>query len=190
MCEAGRIRHHLKHNLWKRESAIVFTGFQALGTLGRTLIDGAANVTLFSEEIAVNCRIYSFKGMSAHADMDCLHKWIDAFESRPERVFVVHGENDVSLSFADRLVGEGYRAVAPKFSSIYYLLTGETIFEGRELIKRSEPDYAKRESPVYQRLMLAGTRLLEVITRNKGGANKELAKFADQIDALSTKWNR
>ena len=191
MCEAGRIRHHLKHNLWRRESAVIFTGFQALGTLGRTLVDGdVSSVTLFGEEIAIRCRIFNFRGMSAHADRDGLLKWIGAYKTKPEQVFVVHGEHDICSSFTLRLIEEGYRAIAPKYSAIYDLLTNELVFEGRDIIRRGEPEYARREAPAYRRLMLAGTRLIEVITRNRGGANKDLAKFADQIDALSNKWDR
>ena len=192
MCDAGRIRHHLKHNLWRRECAVVFSGFQANGTLGRTLIDGiASNVTLFGEEIAVRCRIFNFRTMSAHADKDGLLKWIGAFESALSRVFVVHGEHDICAAFSVLLGELGYNAVAPKYSAIYDLLSNEMILEGRDIVRRGEPEYvARRETPVYQRLMLAGTRLIEVITRNKGGANKDLGKFADQIDALSNKWDR
>ena len=191
MCEAGRIRHHLKHNLWRHECAVIFTGFQAQGTLGRILVDGTVpNVTLFGENIAVKCKIINLRGMSAHADRNGLLKWVGAFAPKPEQVFVVHGEQDICAAFTLRLIEEGFRAVAPKYSAIYDLLTGAAVFEGRDLIRRGEPDYAKRESPVYQRLMVAGTRLIEIITRNRGGANKDLAKFADQIDALSDKWDR
>ena len=192
MCEAGRIRHHLKHNLWRRESTVVFTGYQALGTLGRILADGeATSVSLFGEEIIIRCSIVSMRSMSAHADKEGLLKWVNAFDPKPERVFVVHGENDVCESFTVKLIEVGHRAIAPKYSAIYDLLNNETVFEGRDIIKRDTSDYAmKRESPVYQRLMLAGTRLIEVITRNKGGTNKDLSKFADQVDALSTKWER
>jgi len=192
MCDAGRIRHHLKHNLWRSESAVVFTGFQAFGTLGRTLVDGIErSVTLFGEEIAINCKIHNFRSMSAHADREGLLKWIYAYEKKPETVFVVHGERDTCKSFTARLVGEGYHAIAPKYTSIHNLLTGETLFEGRDVTLREERVQAPyRESAVFRRLMLAGTRLIEVITRNSGGANKDLAKFADQIDALVKKWDR
>jgi len=192
MCEAGRIRHHLKHNLWRRECAVVFTGFQALGTLGRTLVDGVvSNVSLFGEDIAIRCQIFNFRGMSSHADREGLLQWIGSFETVPESVFVVHGEREICKSFTARLIGEGYRAIAPKYSAIFDLLTGETVFEGRDIVQREDVDSVeRRESAVYQRLMLAGTRLIEVITRNRGGANKDLAKFADQIDSLAGKWDR
>jgi len=192
MCDAGRIRHHLKHNLWRQECSVVFTGFQALGTLGRILVDGDLNaVKLFGEEIAIRCQIHNFRSMSSHADREGLLKWIDAFEKKPDKVFVVHGENEICKTFTARLIGEGYDAVAPKYTSIHDLMTGDVVFEGRELVYRSEQKAdAPRESAVYRRLLLTGTRLVEVITRNKGGANKDLAKFADQIDAMIKKWDR
>jgi len=192
MCDAGRIRHHLKHNLWRQECAVVFTGFQALGTLGRTIVDGVvSSVSLFGEEIAVRCQIHNFRNMSSHADREELLKWIDSFKKRkPECVFVVHGEDQTCKNFALRLVEQDYKAIAPKYSSIYDLETYEPIFEGKELVRRSEMDRERRDSPVFQRLMLAGMRLVEVISRNKGGTNKDLAKFADQVDSLSNKWDR
>ena len=192
MCDAGRVRHHLKHNLWRKECAVVFTGFQALGTLGRIIVDGeVSKVTLFSEEIAIRCQIYNFRSMSSHADKEGLGKWIGAFEKKPEHVFVVHGEEESCKSFATRLAGLGYNAVAPKYSAIFDLLTGTALYEGRDLVRRGAPDYMeRRESSVYQRLLLAGTRLIEVITRNRGGANKDLAKFTEQIDSLINKWDR
>ena len=192
MCDAGRIRHHLKHNLWRHECAVIFTGFQAQGTLGRIIVDDLSPfITLFGEEIAIRCQIHNFRSMSAHADMDGLLEWIGAFEEKPECVFVVHGEEEICKSFTNHLILQGHRAIAPKFTSIYDLLTNETVFEGRDLKRRSEiRPFSRRDSAVYQRLMLAGTRLIEVITRNREGTNKDLAKFADQIDSLSSKWDR
>ena len=90
MCDAGRIRHHLKYNLWRRESTIVFVGFQSPGTLGRTLLDGAKSVKLFGEEVAVLAEIENFKGLSSHADRDHLIQWAQSFEN-PAHFFVVHG---------------------------------------------------------------------------------------------------
>jgi len=192
MCDAGRIRHHLKHNLWRSECTVVFTGFQALGTLGRTIVDETATaVKLFGEEIAIKCKIRNLRHVSSHADREGLLKWIETFENKPEKVFVVHGERDVCKMFTARLIGEGYNAISPKYTSIHDLITGDVVFEGRDLIQRDpQAQLKQRESAVYQRLMMAGARLIEVITRNRGGANKDLAKFADQIDALSGKWDR
>jgi len=192
MCDAGRVRHHLKHNLWREDSSVVFTGFQAQGTLGRTLVDGEQRVVkLFGEEIAIRCQISNFRSMSSHADREGLLKWLSAFDKKPEKVFVVHGERDICKLFTARLLGEGYNAIAPKYTSMHDLLTGEMVFEGQDLINKSEQTTdIPKESAVYQRLMFTGTRLIEVITRNRGGANKDLAKFADQLNDLIKKWER
>jgi len=128
--------------------------------------------------------------MSSHADREELLQWIDHYKKKPECVFVVHGEDETCKAFALRLIEQDFKAIAPKYSSIYDLETYEPISEGQDLIRRSDMRTERRESPVFQRLMFAGMRLVEVISRNKGGTNKDLAKFADQIDALSSKWDR
>jgi metallo-beta-lactamase family protein len=100
MCEAGRIRHHLRHNLGREECAILFTGFQAGGTLGRRLVDGAHSVRLFGDTVPVRARIHTLGGLSAHADQRALLAWLGGFRRPPERTFVVHGEEAASLAFA------------------------------------------------------------------------------------------
>jgi metallo-beta-lactamase family protein len=106
MCEGGRIRHHLKHNLWRRECSVIFVGFQAKGTLGRKIVDGEKSVMIFGEEIAVRAKVYTIGGFSAHADQKELLEWLSAFRNKPE-VFVVHGEEETALLFAD-LVRQRY----------------------------------------------------------------------------------
>ena len=91
MCEAGRIRHHLMHNLWRPECTVCFVGYQAVGTLGRKLIEGAGAVKLFGENITVNAKIEVLNGISGHADMNGLIRWLEGFETDLERVIVVHG---------------------------------------------------------------------------------------------------
>ncbi len=114
MCEGGRIRHHLKHNLWRPECSIIFTGFQAKGTLGRKIIDGLKIVNVLGEEIAVKARVYTIGGFSAHADQQELLEWLGAFSNSPE-VFVVHGEENVSLEFADTIKDRfNYKTYVPK----------------------------------------------------------------------------
>ncbi|MDR1271481.1 MAG: MBL fold metallo-hydrolase [Clostridiales Family XIII bacterium] len=100
MCEAGRVRHHLKHNLWNPKSSIVFVGYQAENTLGRKIIEGARSVILFGEEIYVNAEVYNLHGFSAHADRDGLLKWVKAFTKKPEALFLVHGELEAKKDFA------------------------------------------------------------------------------------------
>ena len=103
MCEAGRIRHHLKHNLWDKRNSIIFVGYQAEGTLGRYLINGADKVTLFGEEIAVNAEIYNLEGFSGHADQNGLLNWVTHFQQKPKQIFLVHGETDSKKIFAELL---------------------------------------------------------------------------------------
>ncbi len=188
MCEAGRIRHHLKHNLWRRDSTVLFVGYQANGTLGRMLVDGAKEVKLFGETIEVRARIRKLDGISGHADKNGLIKWIGAFSEKPKKVFIVHGEDQVCDSFCDCLRSEyGYQAVAPYSGAMYDLLTGDCIREG---VRRKKPVPKKPATGVYARLLAAGQRLLTVIRHNEGGANKDLAKLADQINSLCDKWDR
>ncbi len=191
MCEAGRIRHHLKHNLWRQECSIIFVGFQAAGTLGRILLDGARQVKLFGEEISVKAHIYNFRGLSAHADKEGLLWWIHSFREKPKQVFVVHGENETCLSFVKTLAEEGFSAWAPNFEAIYDLASGSILDEGIEYEKlRPKSDKTARASYAYARLLQAVEQLQEVAKHNEGGANKDLAKFADQILALAQKWDR
>lgn len=103
MCEAGRIKHHLKHNLWRKESTILFVGYQAPGTLGRRIVDGAKTVNIFGEEISVNARIEMIEGFSGHADRDGLLEWVGKFKKKPEKIFVVHGEEEVMNQFSSLL---------------------------------------------------------------------------------------
>lgn len=100
MCEAGRIRHHLKHNLWDLRNSIVFVGYQAEGTLGRRLIEGAEEVVLFGEVIKVQAQIHNLQGFSGHADRDGLFGWLSSFIRRPEQIFLVHGEKEAKEDFA------------------------------------------------------------------------------------------
>ncbi len=103
MCTAGRIKHHLKHNLWRKECSVVIVGFQAEGTLGRRIVDGARWVRIFGDDIAVAADIYTIGGLSAHADRDGLLAWAGNFRDPPARVFVAHGEESVSIGFAQTL---------------------------------------------------------------------------------------
>lgn len=114
MCEAGRIKHHLKHNLWKKEATVIFSGFQALGTLGRSILDGARHVTIFGEQIDVLCRIEKLQGISGHADQEGLLKWITSFTKKPKQIFVNHGEGEVASYFATLIKRElNINAYAP-----------------------------------------------------------------------------
>ena len=101
MCNAGRIKHHLANNLGRKECAVLFTGFQAAGTLGRRIVDGAKSVRIFSEEIPVRAKIHTIGGLSAHADQAELLAWLHHFRRPPKQTFVVHGEAAAAAAFRD-----------------------------------------------------------------------------------------
>lgn len=191
MCEAGRIRHHLKHNLWRPECAIVFVGFQANGTLGRIILDGAKKVKLFGEEIAVLASVHNFRGLSAHADRDGLLKWINSFEKKPEEVFVIHGENEVCEEFVKTLNGLGFSAMAPELEASYDLKNGDLIKSGFTPEKKTfHYEKAKAVPYSYANLLDAIEHLKSVAHTNEGGANKDLQRFAEEINNLTKRWQR
>lgn len=188
MCEAGRIRHHLKHNLWRPECTILFVGYQAAGTLGRVLIDGVDEVKLFGESVGVRADIRQLPGLSGHADKNGLIEWVNAFEKKPDRVFVVHGEDSVCNLFTECLkIEHGQNAYAPYSGTRVDLITNTIEYEAAPVVVKKRVFIV---SDVFQRLLAAGQRLISVIHKNEGGANKDLAKFADQINALCDKWER
>ena len=188
MCDAGRIRHHLKHNLWRPESTILFVGYQAEGSLGRRILDGASHVKLFGEEISVRARIVRFHGLSSHADRDGLVRWINNYTPKPQQVFVVHGEARAAENYAQTLTELGFSAHAPNYEEVYDLLEDRMIAPGIVLEPKEAP--VDPGSPAYRRLEDIGQKLMAVIANNKGGTNKDLGKFADQIRALISKWDR
>ena len=187
MCDAGRIRHHLKHNLWRKECAIVFVGYQAEGSLGRALLEGAKSVKLFGEEIAVNARIVNFKGLSSHADRDHLLAWARHFAPRPRHIFVVHGEASVTEIFAQHLRDAGISAHAAEYEEVYDLAADRMLSAGVPLPPKP---VSASGSPAYRKLEAAGQDLLEAIRHNKGGTNKDLAQFEKELLALVRKWDR
>ncbi len=188
MCEAGRIRHHLKHNLWRHECTILFVGYQAVGTLGRMLVDGVEEVRLFGEPIEVRADIMKLIGMSGHADKNGLLDWVGGFRKKPEKIFVVHGEDSVCTLFTECLKGEyGHNAYAPYSGTRFDLISGEFICEAKPIPVKKK---AHAVATVFTRLLAAGQRLMAVIHKNEGGANKDLARFADQINSLCDRWDR
>ncbi len=189
MCEAGRIRHHLKHNLWRKDSTILFVGYQAEGTLGRTLIQGAKTVKLFGEEIAVNATIETMDGISGHADRDMLLGWLGNLKNKPEMVFVNHGNDLVCDEFAQTIIKElTIPATAPYNGASYELKEFKCLEFGNTVKLKTKVN--KKAKAVFDRLVQAGQRLLNVIEQNRGCANKDIAKFADQINELCNKWER
>ena len=187
MCDAGRIRHHLKHNLWREECTILFVGYQSVGTLGRALVEGADEVKLFGETIQVRAQIRKLAGLSGHADKEGLIEWIQAFEEKPKKVFVVHGEDSACTAFTECLKIEyGQRAYAPYSGTEFDLISNKFTYEAAPVAVKKK---TKPATGVFERLLASARRLLALVTKSEGVmTNKDMAKFADQINSLCDKW--
>lgn len=190
MCDAGRIRHHLKHNLWREECAIVFVGYQGEGTLGRHLLNGAKQVKLFGEEIAVNASIHNFKGLSSHAGREHLLRWVDHIKNpEPKQIFVVHGDAQVTEIFANTLREKGLSAHAPLYEEVFDLANNVMLAAGVEIApKKVSYESEGHISTAYHELETAAIDLMSVIRASRGMSNKELKKMATQLRAVAEKW--
>lgn len=187
MCEAGRIRHHLKHNLWRPECTVLFVGYQAEGTLGRIIYEGAKKVKLFGEEIEVKAEICYLPGVSGHADKNGLIDWLSGFEKKPKRIFVNHGDDDSCTAFTESLKQLGYNAFAPYSGSIYSLFDDnmELITEGIPIVETESG--SQRTSTLHSALVSSAEDLLSLVKTLKGRPNREIAALTDQIRALLQK---
>lgn len=190
MCDAGRIRHHLKHNLWRPECTILFAGYQAVGTLGRSLLEGAQVVKLFGETIDVEAHIEKLDGISGHADMNGLITWVSAFKEKPSQVFLVHGDDDVCTSFAGLLHTDyGFETAAPFSGSVYDLAAGAWLKQTVGVPLRRETERQKENRTIFELLVAAGECLMRVIRKNRECANKDIKKFTADVNALCDKWD-
>ena len=193
MCDAGRIKHHLKHNLWDPRNTILFVGYQAVGTLGRALIEGAADVKLFGEPVHVAAHICQMPGISGHADVNGLLDWAKAFEEKPQKVFVTPGDDKVTEIFAKRLTDElGYDTMAPFSGTVYDLADDVCLYEakGVKIQKASASPKATRAARAFEKLLALGYRLITVIRKNEGTPNKDLERFSRDVQSLCDKWDR
>ena len=190
MCEAGRIRHHLKHNLWRSESVILFVGYQAEGSMGRKLQEGAKSVKLFGEAIAVNAEIATLNGTSGHADREGLLNWVLGFRQKPGMVFVNHGDEQSCEAFRAKLEELGYYAEAPYSGTEYDLLTGKLLVytEGKKIDRAAAFKGAQRANAVYNELVAAAEELLALVKKRRGNTNKDNSRLTDQIRSLIQKW--
>jgi metallo-beta-lactamase family protein len=183
MCTAGRIKHHLKHNLWRKESSIVFVGYQANGTLGRRIKDGEKVVKIFGEEIRVNAKIHSLEGFSGHADREGIIRWIKSFKNRPKKIFVVHGEEEAAGEISRKIEKElKIKAYIPELGETLSI-EGEIVLPGGRLeidrrskeLREIEEDIEKVKSiflPTFQRL---GYRT------NNGADSEELNNIKNKL---------
>ncbi len=181
MCDAGRIRHHLKHNLYRADSTVIFVGYQAIGTLGRLLVDGAKKVKMFGEQIMVNATIESIDGFSGHADKSGILEWLQGIPKKPGKIFLVHGERKVIKSFAVTIRGLGYDVVTPEPYEEFDLLTGgmqlpETV--GSPVVLRDRAQQLTDTVAELRRLMHI------LVDASSGDANRFMPLEAD-IKALA-----
>ena len=189
MCEAGRIRHHLKHNLWRKECTILFVGYQAVGTTGRAIRDGKKEIRLFGEDVAVEAEISYLPGKSGHADKDGLLKWINSFDPKPDMVFVNHGDDAAVKAYANCLHDEYDFTVSAPYSGAVFDLAAGFYLETPEGIPVSRlTSKQRRNLTVFENLISAVERLMKVARAARSMPNKELAKFAGQINSLADKW--
>jgi metallo-beta-lactamase family protein len=193
MCEAGRIKHHLKHGLWNANNTILFVGFQAFGTLGRALIEGAEKVKLFGESIRVNAEIKQLPGISGHGDANMLIKWATHFSPKPRRVFVNHGDTDVCELFTNRLKDEfGLAATSPFSGSVYDLVKNEYVFEAQPKPVAEHEAHAalppRDQDTPYRQLLAALDHLGSLIRSGKGRSNRELRSVTNQLNEISSEW--
>ncbi|MFH0960263.1 MAG: MBL fold metallo-hydrolase [Pseudomonadota bacterium] len=178
MCTAGRIKHHLKHNLWRSGASIIIAGFQAQGSTGRQIVDGAKTVTIFGEKVAVKARVFTIGGFSAHADQADLMAWVGAFsnKSRP-RIFVTHGEPLSSESLARKIRKDlGLDVYAPKWREVLTL-------DGVEVTPRiiPEPDY---EDVRQHTIALVAEIEAEIARLKQQLASSDKRVVADDIEKL------
>ena len=200
MCEAGRIRHHLKHNIWRSDSTIHFVGYQAEGTLGREIVDGAESVNLFGEEIMVNAEVAILKGTSGHADKNGLIEWASAFSSKPRGIFVVHGENETAQYFASMISSSlGVKAYAPEL--------GESFVLGEEFPEQGAVPLRRHSAQMIKpRLRELGDAMEEfdgIVSRIRARADsadlsdekgaerlgRAIKRLTDELKEINRKWN-
>lgn len=193
MCDAGRIKHHLKHNLWNPNNTILFVGYQAIGTLGRLLLEGATEVKLFGETVYVGAEICQMPGISGHADVNGLMTWIKSFSQKPAKVFVTHGDDEVTEIFARRLEEElGLDAMAPFSGTVFDLAENVCIYEaqGIKITKTAVSPKTSKAARAFQKLVAMGQRLMSVIRKSEGIPNKDLDRFTREVQSLCDKWDR
>ena len=190
MCEAGRIRHHLKHNLWQGANTVLFVGYQAEGSLGRKLQEGTKEVRLFGEDIAVRAEIGTLHGTSGHADQAGLLAWLAGFKKGPHTIYVNHGDDDSCKTFQKLLQERGYTTEAPYSGTEYDLISGKmTVYtEPRAVTRTQILKGTARANAVFAELLSAAEDLLALVKKRRGCTNKDNAKLTAQIRNLIEKW--
>lgn len=184
MCEAGRIKHHLKHNLWIKENTILFVGYQAGNTLGRSLIDGAKRVKLFGETVKVAAKILQLPGVSGHADMNGLFNWAQSVKG-VKKYFINHGEATSAEFFGQKLRDELGADVYVPYSGAEFDLIENVVTVDAEpkLIPKKKKNLANM-SPVYSELIMASDRLAALIRNSDGRTNADMRQLTEALNKL------
>ena len=187
MCEVGRIKHHLKHHLWEKNSTILFVGYQAPGTLGRKLVDGAKEVKIFGEEIAVNARIEYIEGYSGHADQEWLLNFVYSFTNPPKHIFLVHGEPEGQVVLKEKLEeNTNIPITIPDFGESYELdenieMVGKVKDTARERYLRLE--VLERMNTLKEELEDMSNIVKEEYLE-KNAADSDIVKIKDRLKEL------
>ena len=171
MCEVGRIKHHLKHNLWRNDSTILFVGYQAVGTLGRKIVDGAKTVKIFGEEIGINADIRYIEAFSGHADKNGLLRFVDSFKTKPKQIYLVHGDEEAQFHLADELDNKyGIPVEIPSRGDVYEIDL-DRIRKTAELKSPNENKYIRLE--VIEKMEILREELAEMTSIVSDDLKKE-----------------
>jgi len=186
MCDAGRIRHHLKNNLFKATTTVVFAGYQAVGTIGRMLTDGAKKVKILGVPVMVNADIQRIQGFSGHADQRELLNWVDEIDQKPAKIFLVHGEDSAIDALKDKLEEHGYDVAVPGMFEEFDLESGEVYATETKLVKpaqgkASKPSKASNIKAELKRLMVALIDAIQDSARVQDLADN-VSELADQLE--------
>ncbi|HZK84283.1 MAG TPA: MBL fold metallo-hydrolase [Desulfosporosinus sp.] len=210
MADAGRIKHHLKHNLWREKATVLFVGYQAQGTLGRILSDGVKSVTIHGEKVAVKARISQMGGLSAHADQAALLHWLSLIGKKAEQLILVHGELDVQSVFSSKIEEVfGKKSIIPKLGEIIEFLPDQVVRHAPDkewlaLSSETKPvitstnqlvEYAPKRSEVTQphqsraQVNRAYVRLRHQLNQliNKGQRTHDSDRVVNLLDSM-TRW--
>ncbi len=190
MCEVGRIKHHLKHNLWRHDSTILFVGYQAIGTLGRKIVDGAKQVKIFGEEIHVNANVKYIEAFSGHADKSGLLRFIDSFKKKPKQIFLVHGEEESQLSLYDDIRGNYDIKVDIPYRGDVFDISADRCVKTGEIKSPNEYKFVRLE--LLERLDTLKEELEDMSLMIKDNLKKETSDIAiqeltDKIKELESK---
>ena len=187
MCEAGRIRHHLKNNLYKANATVVFVGYQAVGTLGRIIIDGAKKVKILGVQVIINAAIKQIEGFSGHADQSELLEWVSEIPETPKKIFLVHGEDKAINALKGKLQEKGYSIEVPEMFEEFDLGTGEVYATATKKVTEAAKQRRQQAADIrasLKRLIFAATELLSAEPDRAKDMEEDIGGLADRMEKL------